>query len=162
MPLFLRLQNVVLPLGILLLGAILQLLQPYPVAFVRNLVFDQYNRWQPRTELGSPVVFVDIDEASLRKLGQFPWPRSVFADMVNKMTEAGAAAIAFLELDLIALKGKALPERIYALLGDAAMAESDAFHTQCQDQVALLVAYRAHDWDKAENWPRRWRSHMIL
>ena len=92
---FLRLQNFFLPLGILLLGAALQLLQPYPVEFVRNLVFDQYNRWQPRDEQGSPVVFVDIDEASLEKIGQFPWPRSVFAELVNRMTDNGAAAIAF-------------------------------------------------------------------
>lgn len=92
---FLRLQNFVLPLGILLLGVALQLLQPYPVEFVRNLVFDQYNRWQPRDEQSSPVVFVDIDEASLTEIGQFPWPRSVFAELVNRMTDNGAAAIAF-------------------------------------------------------------------
>ena len=92
---FLRLQNFVLPLGILMLGAALQLLQPYPVEFVRNLVFDQYNRWQPRDEQGSPVIFVDIDEASLEEIGQFPWPRSVFAELVNRMTDNGAAAIAF-------------------------------------------------------------------
>ena len=92
---FLRLQNFILPLGILLLGAALQLLQPYPVEFVRNLVFDQYNRWQPRDEQGSPVVFVDIDEASLERIGQFPWPRSVFAELVTRMTDNGAAAIAF-------------------------------------------------------------------
>ena len=95
MRLFLRIQNYLLPLGILLLGAALQLLQPYPVEFVRNLVFDQYNRWQPRDEQGSPVVFVDIDEASLERIGQFPWPRSVFADLVVKMTDYGSAAIAF-------------------------------------------------------------------
>ena len=95
MRVLLRLQNYILPLAILLLGAALQLLQPYPVEFVRNLVFDQYNRWQPRDEQGSPVIFVDIDEASLARIGQFPWPRSVFADLVVKMTDAGSAAIAF-------------------------------------------------------------------
>ncbi len=90
-----RIRNFILPLGILLLGVALQLWQPYPVEFVRNLVFDQYNRWQPRDEQGSPVIFVDIDEASLERIGQFPWPRSVFADLVVKMTDAGSAAIAF-------------------------------------------------------------------
>ena len=73
----------------------LQLWQPYPVEFTRNLVFDQYNRWHPRSEENSPVVFIDIDEASLAKLGQFPWPRSTFATMVEKMTGYGSAAIAF-------------------------------------------------------------------
>ena len=90
-----RLQSYLLPLGVLLFGIILQLTQPFAVEFTRNLVFDQYNRWQPRDEQGSPVVFIDIDEDSLSKIGQFPWPRSVFADLVDKMTGYGAAAIAF-------------------------------------------------------------------
>ena len=58
-------------------------------------MFDQYNRWQPRVKENSPVVFVDIDEASLAGLGQFPWPRSIFATLVEKMTGYGSAAIAF-------------------------------------------------------------------
>ena len=83
------------PMAVLLTAVSLQLWQPYPIEFTRNLVFDQYNRWLPRHEQDSPVVFVDIDEASLARLGQFPWPRSVFADLVNKMTGYGSAAIAF-------------------------------------------------------------------
>mgnify|MGYP000135370944 CR=1 FL=1 len=91
----LRLQNYLLPLAVLLLGVALQLGQPYPVEFIRNLVFDQYNRWQPRVETNDLVVFVDIDEASLKAIGQFPWPRSVFAELVRNMSEDGSAAIAF-------------------------------------------------------------------
>lgn len=93
--LVLRLQKFLFPLAVLLTAVFLQLWQPYPVEFTRNLVFDQYNRWHPRSEENSPVVFIDIDEASLAKLGQFPWPRSTFATMVEKMTGYGSAAIAF-------------------------------------------------------------------
>ena len=90
-----RLQNLFLPLAVLTAAVVLQLWQPYPVEFTRNLVFDQYNRWKPRVEADSPVVFVDIDEASLEDIGQFPWPRSIFAELVEKMTAYGSAAIAF-------------------------------------------------------------------
>ena len=90
-----RLQNLFLPLAVLTASVVLQLWQPYPVEFTRNLVFDQYNRWKPRVENDSPVVFVDIDEASLKDIGQFPWPRSIFAELVEKMTAYGSAAIAF-------------------------------------------------------------------
>lgn len=83
------------PMAVLLTAVSLQIWQPYPIEFTRNLVFDQYNRWLPRHEQDSLVVFVDIDEASLARLGQFPWPRSVFADLVDKMTGYGSAAIAF-------------------------------------------------------------------
>ena len=84
-----------LPLSVLLLGVSLQLARPWPVEFAQNLVFDQYNRWQPRLEQGSPVVFVDIDEDSLKQIGQFPWPRQVFAELVTRMADAGAATITF-------------------------------------------------------------------
>ncbi len=90
-----QLKNLFIPLVVLAAAVLLQLWQPYPVEFTRNLVFDQYNRWQPRVENDSPVVFIDIDEASLQRIGQFPWPRSIFADLVEKMTAAGSAAIAF-------------------------------------------------------------------
>jgi adenylate cyclase len=41
------------------------------------------------------VVIVDIDEASLRKLGQWPWPRTLVAEMIERLTKLGAAVIAF-------------------------------------------------------------------
>jgi CHASE2 domain-containing sensor protein len=46
------------PMAVLLTAVSLQLWQPYPIEFTRNLVFDQYNRWLPRHEQDSPVVFV--------------------------------------------------------------------------------------------------------
>ena len=41
------------------------------------------------------MVFVDIDEDSLKQIGQFPWPRQVFAELVTRMADAGAATITF-------------------------------------------------------------------
>ena len=37
-----------------------------------------------------PVVIVDIDEQSLQKLGQWPWPRTRIADMITELTRLGA------------------------------------------------------------------------
>jgi adenylate cyclase len=59
------------------------------------LVFDAYQRIQPRAEAGAPVVVVDIDEASIAALGQWPWSRSVVARIVDRLGELGAATIAF-------------------------------------------------------------------
>ena len=42
-----------------------------------------------------PVAIVDIDEPSLKKLGQWPWPRTYLADMVINLANLGAVAIAF-------------------------------------------------------------------
>ena len=50
---------------------------------------------QPRDATQRPVVIVDIDEKSLRKLGQWPWPRTRIADIVTRLTQMGALVIAF-------------------------------------------------------------------
>jgi len=42
-----------------------------------------------------PVVIVDLDEASLKDIGQWPWPRTIVADLVTQLTQLGVAAIAF-------------------------------------------------------------------
>ncbi len=124
-----HLQNYLLPLAVLLLACTLQLARPWPVEFVQNLVFDQYNRWKPRVEKGSPVVFVDIDENSLARLGQFPWPRNIFAQLVTRMDDYGSTAIAFdvlfAEADRTApkqifpiwngLRGSSTPQKWHAL-----------------------------------------------
>ena len=44
---------------------------------------------------GYPVVIVDIDEASLKEIGQWPWPRTIVADLVTRITQLGAVAIGF-------------------------------------------------------------------
>ncbi len=49
----------------------------------------------PRTEAGAPVAVVDIDEASIAELGQWPWPRTTLAQLVDRLGQAGAATIAF-------------------------------------------------------------------
>ena len=41
-----------------------------------------------------PVKILDIDEESLRTFGQWPWPRDFLARLLNRLTEAGVAAIA--------------------------------------------------------------------
>ncbi len=58
-------------------------------------VFDTYQRLAPRPYGGTPITIVDIDEESLKRLGQWPWPRSVLARVTDRLGDLGAAAIAF-------------------------------------------------------------------
>jgi len=74
----------------------LRVWDPIPVARLRALVFDTYQRVDPRSfDPALPVRIVDIDEGSLKKIGQWPWPRTVLAQLVNKLRQEGAAAIGF-------------------------------------------------------------------
>src|ERR1700694_946776 len=80
----------------LLIGlAALRIADPAPVEEIRVRTFDTFQRIDPRVKTARPVTIVDIDEASLAKLGQFPWPRTRIADMVANLTRLGAVVIAF-------------------------------------------------------------------
>jgi adenylate cyclase len=59
------------------------------------LVFDTFQRAAPRAQGTAPLAVVDIDEASLRAIGQWPWPRRRIATMVDRLGALGAAAIVF-------------------------------------------------------------------
>ncbi|WP_028878393.1 CHASE2 domain-containing protein [Terasakiella pusilla] len=83
--------------GLLLLIGLLtiQVLDPYPVQFMRNKVFDMYQRAEPREVKSRPVTIVDLDEESLATVGQWPWPRSIIGDMVANLFRMGAGVVAF-------------------------------------------------------------------
>jgi adenylate cyclase len=74
---------------------VLRIADPEFVERLRFAQFDLMQRMQPRETPNSPVVIVDIDEKSLNRLGQWPWPRTVLANLVTRLTAAGAAAVGF-------------------------------------------------------------------
>jgi len=86
-----------LPLTVLLATALAHLVLPEEFDQLSSLVaFDVHQRIAPREPpKDTPVVIVDIDEASLKQIGQWPWPRTILAQLVDKLNQAGAAAIAF-------------------------------------------------------------------
>ena len=73
----------------------LRILDPAPLEEIRLRTFDFYQSLQPRETESRPVVIVDIDEASLKDIGQWPWPRTIVADLVTRLTQLGAVAIGF-------------------------------------------------------------------
>ena len=83
--------------GFALLAAFvaLRIWDPPSIENLRLRGFDFYQVMKPRVATLRPVVIVDIDEASLGALGQWPWPRTTLADIVRRLQAAGAAAIAF-------------------------------------------------------------------
>jgi adenylate cyclase len=82
----------------LVLAAMLALRAWDPVLLqqLRWLAFDTYQRFEPRIyDPGVPVKIVEIDDESLARIGQWPWPRTYLANLLERLTEAGAAAIVF-------------------------------------------------------------------
>lgn len=83
--------------GLLCIGglAAIRIADPFFLSTVRETAFDQFQQLSPRDYVETPVRIVDIDEASLRQFGQWPWPRSQIAELSLRLGEMGAAAIVF-------------------------------------------------------------------
>ena len=75
--------------------AFLAAMLPAARADLQNIVFDQYQRWRPRVRESDLVRIVDIDDESIRRLGQWPWPRQAVARLVQNLLRADPAAICF-------------------------------------------------------------------
>jgi len=84
---------------------------------LRTAWFDTFQVIAPRIPLSMPVTVVEIDQRSLAKIGQWPWPRTVTAELLDKISRYGPAAIA---LDVFMPEADALsPERLLARVGDS-------------------------------------------
>ncbi len=132
----------------LLIGfAALRVADPAPVQEIRVRTFDTFQRVDPRARLAkSPVAIVDIDEASLAKIGQWPWSRTLIADMVTNFTRLGAVAIAF---DVIFAE----PDRLNP---DVA---ADTFRNLDEETKAKLRALPSNDQVFADAMRH---SHVVL
>ena len=77
-------------LAVLLL---LRIADPSFVESVRLRYFDQLVTSQPAKDV--PVHTVNIDEATLDKLGQFPFPRDMYADIIKEIYKRDAGLVVF-------------------------------------------------------------------
>src|SRR5580698_11381349 len=73
----------------------LRVFDPPPLQELRLRTFDLFQVLHPREQTFSPVAIVDIDEASLKEIGQWPWPRTLVADLITRLKEQGALVIGF-------------------------------------------------------------------
>ena len=63
------------------------------VALWREPLFDVYQKVMPRIRASAPAVIVAIDEPALEARGQWPWPRTVLAELLRAIAGAAPAAI---------------------------------------------------------------------
>jgi len=70
--------------------------------------------------------------------------------IVGETTTERAPDFAFLELDLLKVKGKTEATRIFALLGDNAFKQTRGFIDLTARHDEFLRRYRARDWDAAD------------
>jgi adenylate cyclase len=128
------------------------LLAPDFLQSVEARLYDLHFKLRGAQPQGDRVVIAAIDEKSLAALGRWPWPRSLMADLVRKLSADGARVIA---VDILLsepevsgeLRAAAqLSERLRTLglagssAGSAVQRELDAFALQADHDRQLAAA----------------------
>lgn len=78
---------------LIVVTAIAMVFDTPPQQWLRLQLFDIYQQWQPRERSSAPAVVVEIDEASLTAYGQWPWPRTQLAALIERIGSHAPAAI---------------------------------------------------------------------
>lgn len=106
-----------IPLVSLIIGFAVIAHEPRLVQGLRLAVFDTYQRLHPREYTPLPVTVVDIDEESLRRVGQWPWPRTLLARLVDRLHDAGVLVVG---LDFIfAEPDRTSPDQVLSYWADS-------------------------------------------
>ncbi|MGH7092832.1 MAG: CHASE2 domain-containing protein, partial [Stellaceae bacterium] len=88
------------------------------------LAFDGFQYAAPRPPANLPVRIVAIDDKSIEEIGQWPWPRSKMAELVDKLREAGAGVVAF---DILFSEpDRTSPKMLLPLLSRGGASDADA------------------------------------
>ncbi|MDF1726469.1 MAG: adenylate/guanylate cyclase domain-containing protein [Sulfitobacter sp.] len=133
-------------LGLLVFLVALRIWDHEFIQSFRFQAFDLYQQAQPREKGNYPVTIIDVDDRSIEEIGQWPWPRTVIADLIDKATAAGPAAIAFdivfadpdrLSPEVIAQDNEELPEDIRAAL--SALPNSDGVLAEAMARSRVVL-----------------------
>ncbi|MBM3339553.1 MAG: adenylate/guanylate cyclase domain-containing protein [Betaproteobacteria bacterium] len=140
------------PLFIGLAGSLLSLLLasglPWPSTLQRaaNLLGDQWHRMSASDSLESRVVIVDIDEASLKALGAWPWERKTLANLLTQLFETHQVAAIGLDLVLPEPRDREGDQAIQQLLERYPLVLSQAF--------GLGQSQAADAGEVSSHWPK--------
>ena len=118
---------VIIAVLVLMNALLVRAIDPPGLVRLRDFAFDTFQRFKPREvteDLG--VTIVDIDEAALTEFGQWPWPRNLVAELLDKLLKAEAAVVAF---DVVFAEGDRSSPRAIAKNLPQALRNSDARRT---------------------------------
>src|SRR5260221_14040149 len=80
--------------GVLAVAVLMRVIDPSFVEEWRLSGFDSAQRLWPRIEAGDGVAIVAIDEESLALKGQWPWPRTLVAELVRRIAAGKPTVLA--------------------------------------------------------------------
>ncbi|MRV73608.1 SpoIIE family protein phosphatase [Duganella sp. FT92W] len=111
-----------------------------PLPGMQLALFDGYQKAMPRERKNAAVQIVAIDEASLKRYGQWPWPRDRLAELLDKMAAQQPLAIG---LDIFMPEtDMTSPEALAERLPDSAAAVKSELKAMPRHDVQLAQAMR--------------------
>ncbi|MDQ6954695.1 MAG: serine/threonine-protein kinase [Mariprofundaceae bacterium] len=129
----------------------------YAISFspLKSLEFAAYDTAVSASRMPADdrIVIIDIDDASIERIGRWPWPRSTIADMINRLSEAGARLVG---IDIFFSEKQKTPEnnsislqladllRQQGKIQEAEKIESDIL-TKNGDYLLLLAAKKSNN-----------------
>ena len=133
-------------LGVLILALTMQAVGVPLIDRAGLAVFDLYQRIAPRDYVDTPVRILDIDDETIRRIGQWPWPRDQIAQLTAKLGEAGAAVVAY---DIVFSEpDRTAPARLAERMTDAAVRQTlmrlpdpDATLAQSFERQPVVLGY---------------------
>lgn len=148
------LPNWLLPVAVLVAAVWGNFAEPTLLRSLRNKTFDEYQKIKPAVWEDASVRIVDIDEESLAKFGQWPWPRTRIADLLLQLGAAGVGVVAF---DIVfAEPDRTSPRQLLdlwrGLIEDrqvadlvARLPDNDAVFAQTLTHVPSVLGFVLHD-----------------
>ena len=121
---------------------------------IENISYDAYQSIFEEENSFENVIIVDIDEKSIGEIGQFPWRRDIFGNLIEKLSEFEAAVIVF---DIFfSEKDKQNPKTIlneFGILGNKNIIDSDRIllNKIKNSKVILPVLGDVSVYDKKNN-----------
>ena len=80
--------------GVILLFLMLEAAGVFRLADARNRDLQQQHVQRPFTPMSTDIVHVDIDDGALQRIGRWPWSRTLIAECIEMLHDAGARTIA--------------------------------------------------------------------
>lgn len=121
--------------------------------------FNQLLPYVERKPVQQQIVIVDIDERSLKEVGQWPWDRKVIAQLVEKLSEYGAISVTFdvvfsepeRNMALEIAQADVPPELASSLQAVATDFDFNQVFANTMSRVDVVLGYIFHDEDYTVN-----------
>lgn len=96
-----------------------------------------YNLLSPK-EASKEIIVVELDSKSLNEIGQWPWPREIYADLIDQLSAKQAAQIAF-DVDFSANS---------SVTSDTALADA----VKASDSTIILATFKQRKSDNSSSF----------